>query len=719
MIRIALAGNPNFGKTTLFNALTGSNQYVGNWPGVTVEKKEGTLKGSNEVVIQDLPGVYSLSPYTPEEIITRTYLAQDRPDVVINIVDASNLERNLYLTSQILELGLPVVIALNMMDVVEKRKDSIDAQALSRKLGLPVVLMSATKKENTDEAVKAAIKAATRHQSHKDEIFDSRVEKAISEIETLIGQQTGARWYAIKVLENDPKVIGSLALSDQDLRKVEAIRAALEEDMHDDIDTIIASGRYEWISKQLHGVLNKHQENAHALTISDKIDRIVTNRWLALPIFFAVMGLVYFLALSSVGTWMTDWVNDVFVAEWCQGGMQALLESMHASDWVISLVVDGVIGGIGASLGFVPQMAIVFLCLSFLEDCGYMSRIAFIMDRIFRRFGLSGKSFISFMISTGCGIPGIMAARTIEDEKDRRMTMIVTTSMPCGAKLPVIAMIAGSIMNNSSSWWIAWITYLFGLFAIVTGALVLKHTRMFQGIPAPFIMELPQYHWPRVSNVLKQTADRCGHFIKKAGTLLFACCVVVWFLSSFGFGADGFGLVEIQDSLLAAIGGFFSPLFAPLGWGNWQAVAASLSGFVAKEQITSTMGVLVNVADETGEAPALWIALRTMFPTGLSAFSFLLFNLLDSPCLAALTTMAKEMNSRKWTWFTIGWQMFYGYTMAMMVYQIGSLIAYGQFTFWTFIAFIVLGWYLYMMFGRSHVAGKQSLVKIRLKKVPA
>lgn len=705
MIRIALAGNPNSGKTTLFNALTGSNQYVGNWPGVTVEKKEGRLKGQTEVVIQDLPGVYSLSPYTPEEIITRSYLVRDRPGVIINIVDASNLERNLYLTSQLLELNIPVVIALNMMDVVNRRGDGIDAAALSRKLGLPVIEMSASRRDNVMEAARAAIAQAAHDKKPDVQIFSGPVQKALQETETVLDVKTAPAWYALKVLENDQEVIKDLNLPQDRLEQTARIRENLEKEMGDDIDTIIANERYEWIDRVLDGVVKKHTESQHALTISDKIDRVVTNRWLALPIFFVVMGLVYYLALSTVGTWMTDWVNDVFVAEWCQGGMTAFLESVHASDWVISLVVDGIIGGIGAPLGFVPQMAIVFLCLSFLEDCGYMSRIAFIMDRIFRRFGLSGKSFISFMISTGCGIPGILAARTIDDEKDRRMTMIVTTSMPCGAKLPVIAMIAGSIMNNSNSWWIAWATYLFGLAAIVMGALVLKHTRMFQGVPAPFIMELPQYHWPRLSSVLRQTWDRCWHFIKKAGTLLFACCVVVWFLSSYGFGPDGFGLVDVEYSLLAAIGGFFSPLFMPLGWGNWQAVASSLSGFVAKEQITSTMGVLVNVADETGESPALWMALQTMFPSGLAAFSFLLFNLLDSPCLAAVSTLAREMNSRRWTAFAIGWQMFYGYTIALMVYQIGSLIAYGTFTVWTLAALVLAAWYVYMMFGRSHRSG--------------
>ncbi len=696
MIRIALAGNPNSGKTTLFNALTGSNQYVGNWPGVTVEKKEGKLKDNKEVVIQDLPGIYSLSPYTPEEVVSRTYLVHDRPNVIINIVDASNLERNLYLTSQLLELNLPVVIALNMMDVVRSRKDTIDAKTLSKRLGVPVVEISAANGEGISDLKATAIKAAAKEQTPNVQEFDPTVEKAISRIEKLIEPTDFARWKAIKVIESDEKVIEELKLSASANKTIEEIRDGLEKEFDDDGESIITDQRYQWIADTLNGVYQKKE--THTLTISDKIDRIVTNRWLAIPIFLGVMAIVYFIAITAVGTPLTDWVNDVLVAEWAQGGMTTWLESIGASEGIISLVVDGIIGGLGAPLGFLPQMAVMFLCLSFLEDCGYMSRIAFIMDRIFRRFGLSGKSFISFMISTGCGIPGIMASRTIEEEKDRRMTMIVTTSMPCGAKLPIIAMIAGAIIGTDSAWWIAWATYIFGILAIILSALILKHTRMFAGKPAPFIMELPAYHWPKVTNVLRQTWERCWHFIKKAGTILFACCVVTWFLITYGFGPDGFGMVDVQDSLLASIGGAFSWIFAPLGWGNWQATAASLSGFVAKEQIVGTMGVLVNVADDTGSDPALWQAVMVMFPNAIAAASFLLFNLLDAPCLAAISTLIKELNSRKWSWFAIGWQMFYAWTMGLMVYQFGCLIAYGTFGFWTLIAVLILCWYLYMIF---------------------
>lgn len=700
MLKIALAGNPNSGKTTLFNALTGSSQYVGNWPGVTVEKKEGKLKGNKEVIIQDLPGIYSLSPYTPEEIVSRTYLVSEKPDAIINIVDASNLERNLYLTSQLLELQIPTIVALNMMDIVGKRGDTIDTKRLSERLGCPVVEMSAANGNGTMEAAKKAIAAAagSRRKDSAIHPFDESLEESLQKVQSLLKgkNQEFGRWYAVKAFENDEPILEQLALNSSDKAKLDAIRSQAEADYDDDAESIITDQRYGWIKKTLSGVYEK--KDRHVLTISDKIDQIVTNRFLAIPIFLLVMGAVYYLALSTVGTYMTDWVNDVFVAEWCQGGMSAWLESIHANENVISLVVDGIIGGIGAPLGFVPQMAVVFLCLSFLEDCGYMSRIAFIMDRIFRRFGLSGKSFISFMVSTGCGIPGIMSARTIEDEKDRRMTMIVTTSMPCGAKLPIIAMIAGAILGTSESWWIAWATYIFGICAIILSALILKHTRLFAGDPAPFIMELPSYHWPRISNVLKQTWERCWHFIKKAGTILFACCVVTWLLITYGFGPEGFGIVEVQDSLLASIGNALSFVFAPLGWGNWQAVAASLSGFVAKEQIVSTMGVLVNVADDTGEVPELWSAISVMLPSALAAFSFLMFNLLDAPCLAAISTIAKEMNSRKWTWFAIGWQMFYAYTVALMVYQIGSLIAFGQFGFWTVVALMILVWYIYMIF---------------------
>lgn len=687
-MKIALAGNPNSGKTTLFNALTGSNQYTGNWPGVTVEKKEGRLKGKPDVIIQDLPGIYSLSPYTPEERIARNYLTEEKPEAILNIVDETNLERNLYLTSQLAELGIPMVIALNMTDILESQNEKIDEKELSKSLGIPAVSISAAKKKGIDHAVSEALKAADQKSSEQNAVFDPEVEKAVSEIEAMLPNQSFKRWRALRLLENDEQVVQDLPLTDAQRQKIEDLRGQLEKSLDDDPEGILADQRYRWIEKSLSGI---HEcPRTPKLTISDRIDRIITNRWLAIPIFMAVMALVYYLSLTLIGTPMTDFVNDVIVGEWAQGSMTSFLESIHASEPVISLVVDGIIGGLGAPLGFIPQMAVMFLCLSFLEDCGYMSRIAFIMDRIFRKLGLSGKSFISFMISTGCGIPGIMSTRTIENEKERRMTMIVTTSMPCSAKLPMIAMIAGALSGVSGSWQIAWATYIFGVAVIIVSALILRHTSWFAGESAPFIMELPAYHWPKIQNVLRQTGERCWHFIKKAGTILFACCVVTWFLSAYGITSSGLQMVDVQDSLLAGIGNAIAFLFAPLGWGNWQAAAASLSGFVAKEQIVATMGILVNVADDTGEVPELWNAIMVMFPNGLAAFSFLVFNLLDAPCLAAVSTLFKEMNSSKWSWFAISWQMFFAWSMALIVYQLGCFVLYGTFGFWTLLALIIL-----------------------------
>lgn len=692
MIQIALAGNPNSGKTTIFNALTGSSQYVGNWPGVTVEKKEGNYKGESNIKIQDLPGIYSLSPYSPEERVSRTYLSEQKPDAILNIVDATNIERNLYLTSQLLELGIPMVVALNMMDLVRKQKDEINVKKLSKKLGCPVIEVSAIYKEGLNEAMKAAIQGAQTHQVPHPAQFSSNVEKAIQDMENIVNN----RYLAIKLLENDAPLQESLHLTQSQTKKIATIRTTLEEKMDDDGEGIFTNERYEWISRILTDCWHKNMTNT--LSISERIDQVLTNRFLALPIFALIMALIYYIAVATIGTWATDWVNDVLIGEWAQKSMTTLLESIHASDWVISLVVEGIIGGIGAPLGFLPQMAVIFLALSFLEDCGYMSRIAFIMDRIFRRFGLSGKSFISFMVSTGCGVPGILATRTIEEERDRKMTMIVTTSMPCGAKLPIIALIAGAILGNSDSWWIAWATYMFGIIAIIVSALVLKHTKAFAGEVAPFIMELPAYHWPHLNNVLHQTWQRCWHFLKKAGTILFACCTITWFLLSFGFDDGGFGLVETQNSLLAVLSSWIAPIFAPLGFGNWQATVAALSGFVAKEQIVSTMGILANVADESTTNPEFLGAMTFMFPNALAAISFLTFNLLDAPCLAAISTLAKEMNSIKWTLFSVGWQLFYAYSIALMIYQFGTWFMTGVFSVETIVACLVLGWYIYQLF---------------------
>lgn len=691
MIKIALAGNPNCGKTTMFNGLTGSNQYVGNWPGVTVEKKEGTLKGNKDVVIQDLPGIYSLSPYTMEEVVSRNYLIQEQPDVILNIIDASNLERNLYLTSQLLEVGVPVVIALNMMDIVEKRKDSIDVDALSKKLGCPIVKMSALKNQGIKEAANAAVKAAQLQQLPEHQTFDTKVEKALNSIGKLLNVNDHKRWYAIKVLENDEKIINDLQLTN--IKEIDMVRSSLENDLDDDAESIITDARYTYIQKLLAGVYVRNKKGA--LTTSDKIDRIVTNRWLALPIFVVVMGFIYWVSVTSLGTIVTDWTNDTLFGEWIQPAVASFLTSIGCADWLNSLVVDGIIGGIAAPIGFAPQMAILFFFMAILEDCGYMSRVAFIMDRIFRRFGLSGKSFISFMISSGCGVPGIMSTRTIENENDRRMTIITTTTMPCGAKLPVISLIAGALMADAeNAWWYALSIYFFGILCIIISSLILKKTKYFAGDPAPFIMELPAYHMPTIKNVFLHVWERLWSFLKKAGTVLFVCCGVMWFLVTFGFENGSFGMVEEGNSLLAMIGGFIAPLFIPLGFGSWQPVAASLSGFVAKEQIVSTIAVLVGKSEESA---ALFTASRAMFATDMAALSFLIFNLLDSPCLAALSTVAKEMNSKKWTTFAIVFQQVFAYCVTLVVYQLGSWIAYGTFTVWTFVAIVILVGMIYMM----------------------
>ena len=693
-ITIALAGNPNCGKTTLFNALTGSNQYVGNWPGVTVEKKEGKLKKHNDVTVTDLPGIYSLSPYTLEEVVARDYLTNEKPDVILNIIDGTNLERNLYLTTQLLELRIPMVVAVNMMDIINKNGDRIDKARLEEELGCRVVGISALKGEGISEAADAAIKAAGDKIKPAPHKFAADVEEAVSKIEDIIAPKVPAdmkRWYAVKVFERDEKILEKLSVRDAD-----PIIRAVEEARDDDPESIITNERYEYITSIISDCINR--KTVRKLTLSDKIDRVVTNRILALPIFALIMFVIYYITVSTIGTVVTDWTNDVLFGEWLMGGAETLLTNAGASDWVISLVVDGILGGIGAPVGFAPQMAIMFLFLSILEDCGYMARVAFIMDRIFRKFGLSGKSFISFMIGSGCGIPGIMATRTIEEEKDRRMTMMTTTFMPCGAKLPVIALVSGFILGGDV-WWFAPVIYFSAIAIIIISCIILKKTAAFAGDPAPFVMELPQYHMPSPKNVLLHVWERVWAFLKKAGTILFVCCAVMWFLGSFGIQDGTFGLVDTEYCFLRYIGDAIAWIFAPLGFGTWQAVASSISGFVAKEGILSTMGVLAGLGEVEEYAVDMHNQFAAFFPSNIAAVSFLFFNLFDSPCLAAISTLAKEMGNRKYFWYTILFQNVLSYCIALMIYQIGGLIL-GQVAFGigTIAAFIVLAIVLYLLF---------------------
>lgn len=709
-IRIALAGNPNCGKTTMFNNLTGSNQYVGNWPGVTVEKKEGKLKGKKDIIITDLPGIYSLSPYTLEEVVSRDYLINERPDAIINLVDATNLERNLYLTTQLLELGIPVVIALNMMDLAVKSGDKIDEKKLAAAFGCEVVASSALKGEGLTEVVDRAVRLANARtiQVPKHE-FSREVEGYLADIADLLPNSVPdhlARWYSIKLFEQDEKVLGTTPLSaDSSKRIVEIVKDA-EKQMDDDAESIITNERYEYISKIITGCLKK---NRKGMTVSDKIDRIVTNRILALPIFVAVMFVVYYVSVTSLGTIVTDFTNDTLFGAWIQPAVQGLMETAGASEWLVSLVVDGIIGGLAAPIGFAPQMAILFLFLSVLEDCGYMARVAFIMDRIFRRFGLSGKSFIPLLISSGCGVPAIMATKTIEDDKNRRMTIMTSTFVPCGAKLPVIALVAGAIMGGA--WWMAPSMYFIGIASVIVSCIILKKTKMFAGDPSPFVIELPQYHVPSVKTVLLHVWERVWSFLKKAGTILFLCCMVMWFLATFGVENGAFGMVEdMEASFLAIIGTFLAPIFAPLGFGSWQAVASSLSGFVAKEGIVSTMGVLANMAEATETDAALWQYVMTDFFHGsaLAGFTFLTFNLLDSPCLAAISTMAKEMGNKGWTAFAVIFQNVFAYAVCLMIYQLGSFAMGGGFGIGTAAAVIVLAVTLYLLFRPAPKADKKT-----------
>ena len=787
-IRIALAGNPNSGKTTLFNALTGSNQFVGNWPGVTVEKKEGRLKKHDHVIIMDLPGIYSLSPYTLEEVVARNYLIQDRPDAILNIIDGTNLERNLYLTTQLTELGIPVVVAVNMIDVVNKNGDKIYIDELSRQLGCKVVEISALKGTGIMEAAEEAIRASQSAKTVPQHRFSGAVEHAIAHIEEAAVHSMPAeqqRWYAIKIFERDEKVLEQLQLDPAVLSHIEEDIKAAEREMDDDAESIITNERYLYIASIIKGCCKR--KNAGKLSTSDKIDRVVTNRWLALPIFAAVMFVVYFVSVTTVGGWATDWANDgVFGDGWhlfgigssayeeaseeyavpcakveafeaaaeekgldpvqangltataklyddngnveeeipvdyngyleaskieepdpaaygvwipgIPGLVEKGLQAVHCAQWLQQLILNGVIAGVGAVLGFVPQMLVLFLFLAFLESCGYMARIAFVMDRIFRKFGLSGKSFIPMLIATGCGVPGIMASRTIENDRDRKMTIMTTTFIPCSAKLPIIALIAGALFDGA--WWVAPSAYFIGVFAIIVSGIMLKKTKMFSGDPAPFVMELPAYHWPTVGNVLRSMWERGWSFIKKAGTVILLATIFVWFTSSFGWENGSFGMVDMESSILAVIGNAIAWIFTPLGWGTWQAAVASITGLIAKENVVGTFGVLFGGFEEVAENGwQVWQNVRAAF-TPLAAYSFLIFNLLCAPCFAAIGAIRREMNSAKWTWFAIGYQCVFAYAFALVVYQLGMLFTGNGSIIGAMAAFILVAFFLYMLFRR-------------------
>lgn len=704
-VKIALAGNPNCGKTTLFNGLTGSNQFVGNWPGVTVEKKEGKLKGYKDVVITDLPGIYSLSPYTMEEVLARNYLMNERPDVILNIVDGTNLERNLYLSTQLMELGIPVVMAVNMMDVVEKDGSQIHTGGLGEKLGCEVVEISALKGTNIQKAAEMAVSLAKKGDAavpvHK---FPPVVEDAIGEVAAMLGdgvKEEQKRFFAIKLLEGDDKIGMQL----EQAPDVSALVKKLEEALDDDAESIITNGRYLFISSIIGDCMSKGKKGGQS--VSDRIDRIVTNRFLALPVFAVVMWLVYYVSVTTVGTWATDWANDgVFGEGWSLFGLEvpgiptlveSALSAVGCADWLSGLVLDGIIGGVGAVLGFVPQMLVLFLFLAFLESCGYMARVAFIMDRIFRKFGLSGKSFIPMLIGTGCGVPGVMASRTIENDRDRKMTIMTTTFIPCGAKLPIIALIAGAFFGGAS--WVAPSAYFVGIAAIICSGIILKKTRMFAGDPAPFVMELPAYHMPTVSNVLRSMWERGWSFIKKAGTIILLSTIVIWFATYFGF-ADGefrmLGDTEIDHSLLAYAGSCISRLFLPLGWGDWKSAVAAITGLVAKENVVGTFGILFGFAEVAEDGTEVWGALAGSM-TAAAAYSFLVFNLLCAPCFAAMGAIKREMNNTRWFWFAIGYQTVFAYVVSLCVYQIGALFCTGTFGFGTAAAFLFVAGFLYLL----------------------
>ncbi len=708
-VKIALAGNPNCGKTTLFNAMTGSNQFVGNWPGVTVEKKEGRLKGYKDVTIMDLPGIYSLSPYTLEEVVARNYLINERPDAIINIVDGTNIERNLYLSTQIMELGIPVILAVNMMDIVQKNGDTIHISKLSQKLGCEVVEISALKGTGIQEAAKKAVSLAEKKDINVPvHEFAPNVEGVIKAAEGRLGPDVAEeqkRFFAIKLLEKDDKIVDLM----KSVPDVSAEIKQLEDEFDDDTESIITNERYVYISSIIGECYSKSKKAK--LTTSDKIDRIVTNRWLALPIFAVVMFLVYYISVTTVGTWATDWANDgVFGDGWNLFGIESLyvpgipvlvenlLSAVGCADWLQALILDGIVAGVGAVLGFVPQMLVLFIFLAFLEACGYMARVAFIMDRIFRKFGLSGKSFIPMLIGSGCGVPGIMASRTIENDRDRKMTIMTTTFVPCGAKLPIIALIAGALFNGA--WWVAPSAYFVGIAAIICSGIILKKTQMFAGDPAPFVMELPAYHMPTVGNVLRSMWERGWSFIKKAGTIILLSTIVLWFMMSFGWVEGAFGMLEaeqLNNSILAMIGSVIAPIFAPLGWGDWKMAVAAVTGLIAKENVVGTFGILFGFAEVAEDGTEIWGALAGSM-TAIAAYSFLVFNLLCAPCFAAMGAIKREMNNAKWFWFAVGYQTGLAYVVSMCVYQLGNLFSTGTFGIGTVVAFLLIIGFVYLLF---------------------
>ena len=701
MIKIALAGNPNCGKTTMFNALTGASQYVGNWPGVTVEKKEGKLKGNKNVTITDLPGIYSLSPYTLEEVVARNYLIDERPDAIINIVDASNIERNLYLTTQVLETGIPVVVALNMMDITQKRGDKIDSRKLSESLGCDVFEVSALKERGLDAVTKRAVEIAGQKKAPViAHTFNDKVESALSEIESILekdgkGTESQMRWYSVKAFENDEKATERLGLSADAKVEINAIVEKCESEMDDDSESIITNERYVYIGGIIKKIVKK--ANKTNMTTSDKIDKIVTNRWLALPIFAIVMWLVYFLSISTVGTAMTDWVNDSLFGEIIPTHLGGWLESMGVAEWLYSLIMDSIVGGVGAVLGFLPQMIVLFFLLALLEDCGYMARIAFIMDRIFRKFGLSGKSFIPILVGTGCGVPGVMASRTIENEKDRKMTVMVTTFIPCGAKLPIIALIAGALFPGSL--WVAPSAYFLGIAAIIISGIILKKTKLFAGDLTPFIMELPAYHVPGLKGVFIHMWDRAKSFVKKAGTIIFLACALIWFLSSFNWQMQ---MVDETESMLASIGRIIAPIFRPIGFGDWKAAVATITGLVAKENVVGTFGVLYGAGEVAEDGMEIWSNLQSSF-TVVSAYAFLAFNLLCAPCFAAIGAIKREMGSWKWTGIAVGYQCLLAYVAAFIIYHLGNTFSLGAgITVGTVIAVLAIAAILYLMLRKGY-----------------